>query len=442
MPAVLRSDREPRPAFPSNTQAILIAVQPPSLDDAAVARSLAELRQLLAGLGIEVVQEVVQKRSVPSASFLGEGKLREVAALTGGPGEVLRGPKAAPNKSSELLVVVDAELGRGELRQLESALGAEVLDRTAVILRVFEARARTHEARLEVELARLTYELSRIRDDHSLGDREGGGGRAARGHTNVELAKRRARDRIAALRKELEQLALTSDQRRATRSEVFRAALVGYTNAGKSALMRGLTGSDVLVRDQLFATLGTTVRKLVPAAVPPIVLADTVGFIDRLPHDLLASFRSTLAEAREAWLLLHVADASDPHFRRHVAVTTDVLTEIGAGSVPSLLVLNKADRLDPGARAALSEEFPNAVVMSALDAGERAALRARIDAFFARHLVERTLVMPYTLLGEVARLREQLDVVREDFAESVTVVARGAPETMARLEALVAAARD
>src|SRR5690606_36997482 len=239
------------------------------------------------------------------------------------------------------------------LRTLEVAFAAEVLDRPAVILRVFEARARTREAKLEIELARLVYELPRIRDDHSLGDREGGGGRASRGHTNVELAKQRARERIAALREELARAESIAERRRRVRADRFRVALVGYTNAGKSSLMRQLTGSEVLVEDKLFATLGTTVRPIVPPLAPPVLVIDTVGFIDRLPHSLVASFRSTLAEAHDAQLLLHVVDASDPAFRAQAKVTEQVLAEIGAGDTPTWLVLNKADRLTADQRAAL-----------------------------------------------------------------------------------------
>lgn len=332
------------------------------------------------------------------------------------------------------MVVVDDELTAAQQRNLELALGCEVLDRTAVILRVFEARARTPLSRLEVELARLEYELPRIRDDHSLGDREGGGGRASRGHTNVELAKQRFRDRIAGIRRELEQMKRAEDQRRAVRCEVFRVALVGYTNAGKSSIMQRLTNAGVLVEDKLFATLGTTVRQLDPPARPPIVLADTVGFIDRLPHALVASFRSTLAEAREAQLLLQVADVSAPDFRRQIAVTEAALSEVGAGAVPALLLLNKADRLDAETRESLEREYPDALVMSALHRADCERLRARIDAFFEAQLSEATLTVPYEKLGLLAEFRDRLKVVDERYDESVSVTVRGLLPVIAALE--------
>ena len=424
-----------------STRAVVIRAHAPDVSDTDVERSLSELAQLLAGIGIDVVQRVVQVRPRPTATYLGEGKLRELAELTGGPGEVRRGPSQVHERArSELLVVVDDELSAGQQRHLELALGARVFDRTQVILKVFEARARTRRARLELELARLEYEVPRIRDEHGLGDREGGGGRASRGHTNVELAKQRARERIAAIRHELEELGQAETQKIASRSEVFRVSLVGYTNAGKSTVMRSLTGADVLIEDKLFATLGTTVRQLVPAATPPIVAADTVGFIDRLPHALVASFRSTLAEALEAWLLLHVADASDPHFRRQIAVTETELAELGATS-PVVLVLNKADRLEPAARAALQTEFPHAVVMSALSDDDVVALRARIDAFFAQHLVEGRFSIPYGKLGIFAEIRDRLRVIEESFADEVEVSVRATPATLTRLETALRSAR-
>lgn len=414
------------------TRAIIVAARPSDVDDGAAQRSVAELEQLLGGLGVRVEHRIIQRRGA-GPTYLGEGKLREVAALTGGPGIVPRGPAAPEELRGDLVVVADDELSPAQQRSLEAALAAEVLDRTAVILRVFEARARTREAKIEIALARLEYELPRIRDDRSLGDREGGGGRAARGNSNVELAKQRIRERAAALRRELESAA--SGERRGTRDALFRVALVGYTNAGKSSLMRGLTGSDVLVEDKLFATLLTTVRRLVPPARPPIVVADTVGFLERLPHCLVASFRSTLAEARDAWLLLHVVDASDGAFRGQMAVTNEVLADIRAGGTPTLLVLNKADRLEARARAALAEEYPEALVLSAHDEADVARLRARIDAFFAGHVEERTFDVPYARLAALADLRDLVDVVAEEFGETVSLTVRGAPVTLARIAA-------
>ena len=438
MPASKHSDRALRgsPAC----KAILIAVQLPETTEADLRRSLSEIAEFLLGLGIIVKSEVVQKRSVRSSpTYLGDGKLRELAALTGGTGEVPRGPetrradRAPPRSAEELIVVADDELLPGQLRNLEAAMGVEVLDRPGVILRVFESRARTREAKLEIELARLKYELPRIRDDHSLGDREGGGGRASRGHTNVELAKRRARDRIAAVRRELDLLETSTEQRGRTRAESFRVALVGYTNAGKSSVMRQVTGGDVLVDDKLFATLATTVRQLSPPTSPAILVADTVGFIDRLPHALLASFHSTLHEAHEAWLLLHVVDAADPAFRAQIRVTTQVLSDIGAAETPRLLLLNKVDRLSREERDALGSEYPEALLMSGLDRRDGDVLRHRVEVFFAQHLVEQTVSIPHHRHGVLAELRERLRVVKEEYRDTLCVTVRATPEVLSQL---------
>lgn len=435
MSSLNRSDREREK--PVIVQAVLISVQQSSTSDTAVERSLDELEHLVSGLGMQVKARVVQKRDRPAAAtYLGEGKLAEVAALTGGTGKVLRGPDVSATDGQprdDLFVIADDELVPAQIRNLEAALGAPVLDRTSVILRVFEARAKTKEAKLEVELAALEYELPRVRDDHSLGDREGGGGRASRGHTNVELAKQRIRDRLASIRKQLEHERAVQEQQRLTRSETFRVALIGYTNAGKSSLMRSLTGSDVLVEDKLFATLGTTVRPLRPAAVPPVLIVDTVGFISRLPHGLIASFRATLSEANEAWLLLNVVDASDPEFRSQLRVTEQVVREIGAASTPAWVVLNKVDKLPDDTREALAAEYPEALQVCALDAADGRALWKQLVAFFDQHLVREQFSIPYSRHGVLAAARNYVRVLREDFGERIDVAVAATPEVMGRL---------
>jgi len=437
-------------ALPGRT-AVIVAVRNPDEPESKVRTSLEELTRLLAGLGVSVVRTLVQKRPHRGApGYLGEGKLRELAALTGGPGELPRGPtpprrpETIERRREAELVVIDDELRPGQQRNLELATGVPVLDRTKVILHVFERRARTRLAKLEVELARLAYELPRVRDDSSLGDREGGGGRAARGHTNVELEKQRIRERMASIRRELERLTVGAQVRRRRRADIFHVALVGYTNAGKSSLMRLLTGSDVLIEDELFATLDTTVRKLVPPTNPPIVLSDTVGFIERLPHDLVASFRSTLDEALEAWLLLLVVDASDPAFREQLRVTRAVLAEIGASNAPTWVLMNKADRPDPDSRRALAEEFPEAIQVSALRREDGRALRERIVAFFDEFLVTRTVELPHDRAHVLAEVREHLKVLEETYGDGIALTARGTPEVFSRLErqARSAPARD
>jgi GTPase len=406
-----RSTTEHQKTKRSQPKALVITVQRPEESDAEIAVSGAEMRRLAATLGIEVVAHEVQKRQKPSSStYVGSGKLKELSAYTDGPGEV------SPTSDEEEplvysqdvpqveLVLVDDELSPRQHRILEISFDAEVLDRTAVILEIFERRARTKEARLEVEIARLNYELPRRRDDATKRGRRGGGGRGERGHTNVELDKARIRDRIAFLEQELTDAQARHASRRDRRQEVFQVVLVGYTNAGKSSMMRGLTGSEVLVEDKLFATLGTTVRQLHPRTKPPILVSDTVGFVKNLPHELVASFRSTLDEALEAAHILLVVDASDPDWPDQLAVTEQTLESIGASEIPTQLVLNKVDTLSEQRRREFEELFPEAIQISALDEGDLTRLRERILRVREMGLCDETLMIPYTdghLLGEI-----------------------------------------
>lgn len=419
---------------PSREKAVLLSVSTADRSEEEVDRSLAELELLLASLHIRTVGRYLQRRAGgPTPTYLGEGRLAEVAAVTGGPGHLPRGPGSVepPPQDSALIAVVDDELNPGVLRNLERALGVPVWDRTQVILQIFQARARSKEALLQVELARIAYELPRVRDDHALGDREGGGGRASRGASNVELAKRRLRDRAAGIRAELE--ALGPLLVRQPRQEPFKVVLVGYTNAGKSSLMRRLTGSEVLVKDQLFATLTTTARQLAPPAVPPIVLVDSVGFIDRLPHGLVAAFRSTLAEAQGAWLLLHVADASDPHVERQIQVTSETLAELGLAEAPSWLLLNKIDRVGDPRRAELLRAHPEAQLLSAFDDQLLAELRARIDGYFDALLEERSFELLYPQRAVLAQLGDQVRIVEEEYGETLRLKVRALPHVLERL---------
>jgi GTP-binding protein HflX len=460
---------------PLATTAVLVAVQLPAVSDGDHAAALAELGRLVQTLGHEVVATVSQRRSsLAAGAVLGEGKLRQLAAITGGSGEV---PSAAPVRKDKArarraaaeeaedpaatddlgddladdgqagavparkaeLVVVDHEISPSQARNLERATGAVVLDRTGVIVEIFHRHARSREAKLEVEIARLNYVAPRLREGGG-GDRQRGGiGGKGAGESALELDRRKIRDRIAELREELAAIHKEHGVRRAQRKDARRVALVGYTNAGKSSLMRALTGSDVLVADKLFATLDTTVRALHPETKPRILVSDTVGFIKKLPHDLVASFRSTLDEALEASLLLYVADASDPTFRSQLEVTRTVLAEIGADVVPSRLLLNKVDVLDDDARGALAREYPDAIQLSAKVKADVAALRQTIIAFFEARMVEGELLVPYARQNLVGEVFDAARVVSEAYDEAgrrLSVLAD--PATLARLEALLA----
>src|SRR5512147_62731 len=289
-------------------RAIVAAVQLSSVSDLEFDASLAELRQLAKTLGFELAGTFTQKRAgFDKAAYFGTGKREELRLLR--------------EEHSADVVLVDHEISPSQAFNLEKEVGCEVMDRTMVILEIFHRHAASRYARAQVEIARLGYMAPRLREAAKQAGpkdraRSGTGGRSG-GESHGELDRRKIRDRIAELQKELDAMGSERKTQRARRQEregLARVALVGYTNAGKSTLMRALTGSEVLVADKLFATLDTTVRTLHPESVPRVLVSDTVGFIKNLPHGLVASFKSTLDEALEATLLAHVVDASDPGF--------------------------------------------------------------------------------------------------------------------------------
>ncbi|MFT8422982.1 MAG: GTPase HflX, partial [Gluconacetobacter sp.] len=343
-------------------------------------------------------------------------------------------PDAPPRPE---FVIVDHELSPSQIRNLERATGAQVLDRTGVIVEIFHRHANTREAKLQVEMARLKYVAPRLRESGTGGGRQQGPGA---GESHLDLDRRKIRDRLAELKTQLEAVQRDSDQRRSARRDQLRVALVGYTNAGKSSLMRALTGSQVLVQDKLFATLDTTVRTLQPETRPRVLVSDTVGFIKQLPHDLVASFRSTLSEALEASLLLFVVDASDPTYEAQLEVSRSVLREIGANTVPSRLVLNKMDRVDATRRAALLEKHPDAIMLSAHAPEDVSALRETIIAFFESEMVDDVLVLPYAKQKLIGEIYESARVLSEDHDETGRVLkVRALPGAMARLRRSLAA---
>jgi GTP-binding protein HflX len=441
-------------------RAILVSVHLPDVTDVDHEASLDELGRLVRTLGYDTVARVTQRReNLSPAAVLGEGKLHELAELTGGSGHTgttvpRKKDKARLRRETEdgeasehddeddddgeapepkvELVAVDHDITPSQARNLERATGVQVLDRTGVIVEIFHRHAKSREAKLQVEIARLSYTAPRLRESPSGKERQAGRGA---GEAALELDRRKIRDRIAELREELERVQKDQDNRRAHRRDARRVALVGYTNAGKSSLMRALTGSEVYVEDKLFATLDTTIRALHPEAKPRILVSDTVGFIKKLPHDLVASFKSTLDEALEASLLLHVVDGSDPTFRSQYEVTREVLAEIGATEVPSRLVLNKADRLDDDAKKALLREFPGALLVSAHSPEGVDTVRKAIVQFFEDRYEERAYVVPYSEQSRVAELHENARVLSQDYLEDgVHVRVRGDADTLNRLE--------
>jgi GTP-binding protein HflX len=392
-------------------------------DEVALAEAVADDGEDL-GEGLEVAAAAAAAAPAADAATAEVGG--EIDAGAAGSERAEEAP-AAPGELATV-VLFDHDLTPSQLRAVEAATEAEVLDRSSVILSIFQRHARTREAQLQVEIARLTYLAPRLRAAGAGQDRQRGGiGGKGAGESAIELDRRRVRDRIAELERELVVVRREADTRRARRGQTDTVALVGYTNAGKSSLMRALTGSEIYVADQLFATLDTTVRVLQPETRPRILVSDTVGFIKKLPHDLVASFRSTLEEARDAALLLHVVDASDPAWRAQLAVTREVLAEIGATESPSLLLLNKVDRLSEEQALALAAELPEAIQLSAKRPEDVARLHASIVAFFERTMVEAELVVPYTRQRLVHEIHESCRVLAETHEEAGTRLRVRAP---------------
>ena len=453
---------------PAQSNAVLVAIRTPRVTLEELESSLQELTRLVNTLGYTVVGHVTQKRSSDKyAVVLGQGKLAELAEWTGGTGKVAvaferplhkaaskfeaasdvteesdeddsddRSEASSGPREQAQIVIVDCDLSPSQLKNLESAAGVPVLDRTGVIIEIFSRHARTRAARLQVEIARLNYLAPRLRETGGGSERQGGGvGAKGSGETSLELDKRRVRDRLKELRAELAAIGDEHQTRRARREHELTVALVGYTNAGKSSLMRAMTGIDVLVADKLFATLDTTIRPLYPDTRPKVLLSDTVGFIKKLPHDLVASFKSTLDEAANASLLLFVVDASDPSFRSQLDVTRTVLAEVGATDIPSLVVLNKQDCLGPDELAALKAEYPDAFFLSTRSKDDLQALRERIMGHFEREMVDEDLHIPFTAQGVVAEIRTKMRILSEAYdAEGLTVRVRSTPEDLTSIK--------
>ena len=443
--------------------AVLFSVQTHGISDEENESSLLELGRLVKTMGLEVVATLTQRRPKPNTgTLLGAGKLKELAGYTGGTGVVEGFSRKSDDKTSEDIdeeyladsydefdeesesdhgveanfVIYDGEITTKQLQNLEEATGVEVLDRTGVILEIFSRHAKSREALIQVEIAKLVYLAPRIRASRIGADRQGGSiGSKGAGETSHELDKRRIRDRISELRARLVDIHKEQNRRRSRRKENFQVSLVGYTNAGKSSLMRKLTGSDVLVEDKLFATLDTRVKSLHPEAFPPVLVSDTVGFIKKLPHDLVASFQSTLDEALAASLLLFTVDASDPAFRSQLEVTHSVLKEIGGDTIPSRLILNKIDKLTTEELEELQDEFPDGIFISAHNAEDVASLRGKILGFFQENMVEGTMLIPYAKGHILGQLRTKASITNESYDETGTEVTfKTYPETLTWLQ--------
>jgi GTPase len=410
-------------------RAYLVAVVPDGDEE-----QLAELRELLRTAGVAGVGELIQRRDHPHPNtYLGPGKLEEL--------------KDELASSDANLVACDDELSPRQERNLEAALGLPVIDRTAIILDIFASHAHTAEGKLQVELAQLEYNLARMRGLWSHLERlgagriDGGIGTRGPGETQIETDRRLARDRISALKRKLAHVRSTRSVMRAERERAHlpSVALAGYTNAGKSTLLNAMTGSTVGVRDRLFHTLDPTTRVL-RAGGRDYLLTDTVGFIRKLPHQLVEAFGATLEETRLAALILHVVDASVPEdeLLAMTAAVEDVLTEIKADAVPEILVLAKADQIDDERRAELQRRHPGAVLVSAVTGEGIDTLVQRIEDEFARTLQDVELLIPYASGARLAELHHLAgDLEREDTPDGVRVMARLPGAVAARYQEFV-----
>lgn len=378
-----------------------------------VDNSLEELKQLADTAGATVIKKFIQKRPKPDpAFFIGRGKVQELALYA--------------QQENIDLCIFDDELSPAQQRNIESVMGIRILDRTALILDIFAQRARTNEGKLQVELAQLQYTLPRIMGKGLMLSRLGGGiGTRGPGETKLEVDRRRIRDRIAFIKDQIEKVKAVRSLHRSKRKKnnVFEVSLVGYTNAGKSTLLNTLTNSDIYAKDQLFATLDPTTRQLTLPNKQEIIITDTVGFIQRLPHQLIAAFRSTLEVVTEADLLVHVIDVSHELYKEQAAAVHEVLKEIGAETKPVITVYNKIDKLPPDSkladRLALEEDT---VCISAAKKLNLETLQQMIESHLKSKAVEVILCIPYAEAAKAAQLHETANVLEQEYTENGAVM--------------------
>ncbi len=405
--------------------------------------SLRELAALAQTAGSEVLDALIQRRDHPDpATYLGSGKARELADVV-----------AAAGADT---VIVDGELAPSQRRALEDVVGVKVVDRTALILDIFAQHAKSREGKAQVELAQLEYLLPRLRGWGESMSRQAGGrvaagqgiGSRGPGETKIELDRRRIRQRMARLRREIQAMAPSRETKRGSRRRgaIPSVAIAGYTNAGKSSLMNRLTEAGIMVEDALFATLDPTVRRAETSEGRTYTLTDTVGFVRNLPHELIEAFRSTLEEVAGADLVLHIVDAAHPDPVGQVAAVRAVLADIpGALDVPELIVLNKIDLTDAVTRAALRTRLPGAIEISARTGEGIEDLRARIDAMLPRPSAPVDVVVPYSRGDLVSRVHTDGEIDVVEYVETGTRIVGRADAALAaelRTAALPDAAAD
>ncbi len=385
-------------------QAIAIGVMTGRTRRATMNEHLDELVLLADTAGVEVRHTIIQERDqIDPATFIGSGKADEVGRL------------AQLERIST--VIFDDDLSPVQVRNLEKVIPCKIIDRTGLILDIFASRAKTKEAMTQVELAQLQYLLPRLtRQWTHLSKQYGGVGTKGPGETQIETDRRAIRSRIRHLREKLERISNEREVQRKRRKEMLRVAMVGYTNAGKSTLLRHFSGADVLVEDRLFATLDTTVRMVKISPSKKVLISDTVGFIRKLPPHLIASFRSTLAEVTEADILLHVVDICHPHFDEQIAIVNETLDALGVLGKPVIYVFNKIDRLeDRSVMSEVQKTFPPAVCISAERGINIGSLKKELLRLIEQNVDEHVITIKQSEYGTIAKLHEFAEILETGY---------------------------
>jgi GTP-binding protein HflX len=411
--------------------ALLVGVARPGLTSYDMQEALGELEHLAVTAGARVIGRLTQSLSeIDPATFIGEGKVQELAGM-------------AKAKEADI-VIFDGELTPGQVQNIEKEVGCKLLDRTGLILDIFASRAQTAAAKTQVELAQLDYIRSRLtRRWTHLSRQEGGIGTKGPGETQIETDRRLIDTRMAKLRRELDEIDQQRQTQRKGRTGTTRVSVVGYTNAGKSTLMNALAGADVLAEDRLFATLDATTRQVQLDTNKDVLLSDTVGFIRKLPHALVESFKSTLDETRESDALLHVVDVTHRSFEDHMRVVRKTLGEMGAKDKPTLVAFNKIDALkDQGLIGALKKRYPNAVFVSALRGIGLSRLEERLLEVVEQHFVERRVCVPVTAQPVISFIHDVADVREEDYLYAQNGRADAEPQAAARMRFRLAPRHD
>lgn len=402
-------------------RAFLISVELPGTTTVEVERSLEELTLLTETSGSEPVdQEIVRRQSIDPATYIGSGKTKELASLT--------------TALDIDVVVFDNPLAPAQQRNLQKVFQCDVVDREAVILDIFAQHARSKVGSLQVELAMHRYNLPRLRGKGKALSQQGFGVLArGPGETKLETDRRRILERVSKIERDLKKAARHRETQRKSRkrSSIPQAAIVGYTNAGKSTLLNALTDADVLVQDQLFATLDSTVRRLELPDNRSVLLADTVGFVRRLPHHLIESFRSTLSEVTQADLLVHVVDGTDSDPAGQIAAVREVLHEIDASTIPEILAFNKSDLMSDIARHRLENLYPDGVLISARNGAGLPHLAERISDTLKRQMVALVLEVPYDRGDIIAAAHRVGEVLMEKYDDQGTIIEVRVPQAVA-----------